>query len=94
MPIVVCKNEEELMAWLEDTVVTGRYRVLVTDENEIIVEPTKTSRPLKYAYLQITEPSEIAKKIREKFGLKILHIKAYRWNDERGPFVKIPIEEE
>ncbi|MEM4534989.1 MAG: hypothetical protein QW764_02975 [Desulfurococcaceae archaeon] len=93
MPIAVCKNDEELLAWLEDTVSSGRFRVIVTDENEVIIEPTKTSKPLKFAYLQTSNPESVAREIGERFNLKVLHLKAYRWNEERGPFVKIPIEE-
>jgi len=89
MPIAVCKNKEQLIAWCEDTVEPGRFRVLATEEGEVIIEPTKTSRPIKYAYLQTTEASKVAEEIASKFGVKKLELKAYRWDDERSPSVVV-----
>ena len=93
MTIAVFDNIEQLKMWCGDTVVEGRFRIISTDEGEIIVEPTKTSKPLKYGYLKIAEAEKRAEEISKEFNIKHIHISAYRWNDERGPFVKVPIEE-
>jgi len=94
MPIAVFSNVDQLRMWCEDTVSSDRYRVLSTDEGEIILEPTKTSRPLKFGYLQIADSEKLAVEVAKTFGLKHINLKAYRWNDERGPFVKVAAVEE
>jgi len=93
MPIAVFGNVDQLRLWCKDTVSPDRYRVLSTDEEEVILEPTKTSRPLKFGYIQSSDAEKLAEEIAKEFNIKHIHLKAYRWNDERGPFVKILLEE-
>ena len=93
MPVAVFGNIEQLRLWCKDTVSPDRYRVLSTDENEVILEPTKTSRPLKFGYLQSSDAEKLAEDIAKEFSIVHIHLKAYRWDDERGPFVKIFAEE-
>ena len=93
MPIAVFQDLGQLKKWCEDTVSPDRFRVLSTDEDEIILEPTKTSRPLKFGYLQISKAQEFAESLAKEFGLKHIHLKAYRWMEDRGPFVKVAPEE-
>ena len=93
MPIAVFNNTDELRAWCKDTVSPDKYRVLSTDEDEIILEPTKTSRPLKFGYLQIPGAEALADEIAKEFNLKHIHIKAYRWDTDKGPHIKISAEE-
>jgi len=92
VPIAVCQNEEELEEWCREFVETGRYTVISTAENEVILEPTKTSRPIRFAYYMTAKAEEIAQKIADDYGIKHLKLKAYRWNIERAPSVRIPVE--
>jgi len=93
VPIAVFHDLDQLKKWCEDTVSPDRFRVLSTDEDEIILEPTKTSRPLKFGYLQIAKARELADQIAKEFSLKHIHLKAYRWLEDRGPFIKVVPEE-
>jgi len=92
MPIAVCENEDELIEWCREFVETGKYRVFSTRENEIILEPIKTSKPIRFAYYQTERAEELAKQIAKNFGIKHLTLKAYRWNIERAPSVKVAVE--
>jgi len=93
LPIAVCKDEEQLKEWCKDTGLRDRYRMISTEENEVIVEPIKTTRPSKFAYLSGPKAEEIASNIAKEYSVSHIKLKAYRWNEERGPFVKVPIEE-
>jgi hypothetical protein len=104
MPIHVLKVEkDEKGGWIFDMVlewvheyVKGRdYAVLVTDENEIILEPRKSTRPLDYGYVCLDDSAavrELAEKIARTYNLPLLEIQYFRWDIERPPSVKVPIE--
>jgi len=92
MPIAVCGSEGELIEWCREFVEAGKYRVISTEENEVILEPVKTSKPIRFAYYQTEKARELAGKIAEDFGVKHLKLQAYRWNIERSPAVKVAIE--
>jgi len=92
LPIAVCGTEEELLDWCREFVESGKYRVFSTGENEVILEPVKTSKTIRFAYYQTERAKELAGKIAEDFGIKHLTLKSYRWNIERAPSVKVAVE--
>jgi len=92
MPIAVCASEEELIEWCKELGIKGRYRVITTKENEVILEPIKTSKPIRFAYLETEKAKELAEKIANDYNIKHLTLKAYRWNIERAPSVKVAVE--
>jgi len=98
MPLSVCKTEEQFKRWCEEVVEKDRYRIYVTtEENEIILEPKRTTKPLKYCYYKaesIAKAMELAKEISDKYNLPVIEISRMSWDLEKGPAIKIPIEEE
>jgi hypothetical protein len=98
MPISVCENEEQLNHWCEQFAKKDRYVVYITTEdNELILEPIKTSRPIRYAYMKfenIEHARKVANELAQHFGLKIVEIRRMAWDIEKGPWIRIPIKKE
>jgi hypothetical protein len=104
VPIHVLKAErdekgdwvfEKVLAWANEYVKGKDYTLLLTDENELIIEPRKSTRPLDYGYVNINDANAIrtlAKQLASSFGLPLLEIQYFRWDIEKPPSVKIPIE--
>ena len=81
--------------WLDEYVKGKDYALLVTDENEIILEPRKSTRPLDFAYISIKDTAavqELVKQLEITYGLRALQIKSLSWDIEKPPWVKIPVE--
>jgi hypothetical protein len=104
MPIHVLKAERDekgnwdfskVIAWANEYVRGRDYAVLVTDENELILEPRKSTRPLDYGYLSLDDSKavrELAEKLAKTYGLPLLEIQYFRWDIEKAPSVRVPIE--
>jgi len=97
MPIAVCKNEEQVRKWAEVLVKEGKFYVYYTTEDyEVILEPAKTTRPLRYCYIKMTgleEAKKLAAELSQKYKLEIIEIASMRWDTEKGPAIKIEVEE-
>jgi predicted transcriptional regulator len=103
MPIHVLKAEKDekgnwnfdkVIAWTDEYVQGKDYTLLVTDENEIIIEPRKSTRPLDFGYVCIKDASAIktlAKQLATRYGLPVLEIKSLGWDTEKSPYVKVPV---
>jgi hypothetical protein len=104
MPIHVLKAERDekgnwdfskVIAWANEYVRGRDYAVLLTDEGEIILEPRKSTRPLDYGYVSIVDMQaarELAKTLSTRYGLPLLEIQYFRWDIEKSPSVKVPLE--
>lgn len=104
MPIHVLKVErdergnwncEKILAWANEYVKGKDYALLLTDENELIIEPRKSTRPLDYGYVSINDANVIralARQLATNFGLPLLEIQYFRWDIEKPPSVKVPVE--
>jgi len=104
MPIHVLKIEKDekgkwrydkVTAWTDEYVKGKDYAILVTEENEIILEPRKSTRPLDYGYINIRDPqavAELASILASRYGLPLLEIKSLSWDIEKPPWVKVPAE--
>jgi len=86
---------DKVLAWVNEYVRGRDYAVIVTDENEMILEPRKSTRPLDYGYLCLDDSKavrELAEKIARTYNLPLLEIQYFRWDIEKSPLVKVPIE--
>jgi len=91
MPRHVCANVEQLKDFCEVYVTNpDKYVVISTDEDEVILEPLRSTRPVRYAYLEIENAEEVAEAIATKHGLKHLKLKSYDWKVDIPPGVAIP----
>ena len=98
MPISICENEEQLNNWCQQFAKKGRYTVYyTTDDYEVVLEPIKTTRPIRYCYLKLANrglAEKVAKEIAQSYGLDVVELKGIAWDIEKGPWIKIPIKGE
>ena len=96
MPRKVFGNLEEFKRWIGDVATPERFVFCITEEGEIIAEPTKSTRPLTYAYIRITDAKKVEEieKILKESGFQVWKLKAYEWDTEKAVGVKVRVEEE
>ena len=100
MPRKVFESISDLKEWAKLFATPDRYIVNLTiRDQEIIIEPKKSTRPLTYCYYKIGSGNEEQKKLDEflkylkdeKFS--IVRLKSYDWDTERYPGVRMRMEE-
>ena len=96
MPRKVFGNLEEFKRWIEEVATPERFVFCITEEGEIIAEPIKSTRPLTYAYIRITDAKKVEEieKILKESGFQVWKLKAYEWDTEKAVGVKVRVEEE
>ncbi|MHA1663478.1 MAG: hypothetical protein ACTSVR_09515 [Candidatus Thorarchaeota archaeon] len=96
MPRKVFGNLEEFKRWIEEVATPERFVFCITEEGEIIAEPTKSTRPLTYAYIRITDAKKVEEmeKMLKEAGFQVWKLKAYEWDTEKAVGVKVRVEEE
>jgi hypothetical protein len=104
MPIHVLKVERgpggtwdfsKVYVWTDEYVRGRDYVILLTDENEIILEPRKSTKPSDYGYISIRDRQAVmnlAEELRRRYGLLVVEIKSLGWDVEKPPWVKVPPE--
>jgi len=103
MPTHVLKVEKKedkwdfskVFQWAEEYIRGRYYALLITDENEIIIEPRRSTRPLDFGYISIQDRKaleELASELERRYGLTRIEIKSIGWDTERAPWVKVPAE--
>ena len=99
MPRKVFESLEDLREWIKTWVTPDRYAVNVTTrEREVIVEPTKSTRPVIYGYYKCSEEElekfkEFLKGIRS-LGYSVIKLKSYEWDVDKSPGVRVAVERE
>ena len=86
------QDKEQLFAWCEEHTKEGSHVLYWTGDGEVIVEPKRSTRPLRYAYLKTSKASEIAEEFSEKFKLTCLHLGSYEWDLDKSVGVKVPVK--
>jgi len=87
MPIMEFGTLGSFKDWISNFAKSDRYMFCVTSENEIIAQPLKTSRPIIYGYMKITDEKELGgliKKLREN-GYSVVQLKSFSWDTDRQP---------
>lgn len=97
MPRKVFEKISDIMEWMKLFATPERYIVNFTKNGEIIIEPTKSTRPLTYCYYKAGrgEEEELDKFISflKSRGFTILRLKAYEWDIDKAVGVKPKMEE-
>jgi hypothetical protein len=93
MPRITFTDKDGFLTWIKDHVTPSQYEVYVTSYAEIIVAPTKSTKTLRYAFIEVYkawEDSENAiNDIRKKVpGVKFYQIEKFDWDSERSISVK------
>lgn len=95
MPRAIFVEGEELLKWCGEFVKGGNYIMYLTGKNELILEPRRSTRPLRYAYLkEVSKESadKLVVKIHEKFGIPFMLVSSYEWDVEKSVGVKVRVE--
>lgn len=89
MPRLVFATKEDMLKWCNDFIRLRpkNFIVFITDDFEIIVHQTVSTRPIFVAYykaLSDEELDEIVNELTEKHKLSCYRIKRIEWDLERG----------
>jgi len=90
MPILEFDSLSSLEEWVAKFTTPERYMVIVTSDEEVVLQPTKTSRPIIYGYYK-GQAQRVLKAL-EALGYRILHVKSFTWDIERAPGTRIIVE--
>ena len=85
---------EEFIAWATDHCTPEKYETYWTPD-EIVIAPTKSTRPLLYAYLRLPRDVEGGKTLTttlKNLGLRSYVVDRIEWDVERKPGIEARIE--
>lgn len=91
MPRIVFDSFEELEKWCKEFVKKGSHTVYTTGSNELIVEPRRSTRPLRYAYFTSIKAVEFAKTISEQYEIPYFHLERYEWDLDKNVGIQTTI---
>lgn len=85
MPRIVMSDDQSFKQFVERFVAAPKYTAYVTDDDEIVLEPLRSTSPIRYGYVACATPSQcsrLAAYLREK-GVAILKCERYEWATDR-----------
>lgn len=90
MPIHELETIEGMETWLSNFAKPDRYIICITSANEVIAQPSKTSRPLIYGYIKVADVEELKTLLRKVkgAGYTMIKIKTFSWDTERPPGIR------
>ena len=83
MPRAEFHNIGEAVAWLEQ--MTAKKRTYVgyfTDAEELVIQPTTSTAPVTYGYVEKCTVEEAKKMVQQRFDVPVLHCKRYEFNHD------------
>ncbi len=89
MPRYICGSSSEFFSWMNVFGSADRYIIVKTYEDELIADPVKSTKPLRYLYYKGTDIEECSREL-EKRGYQILTQKRYEWDTEKAPGIRVP----
>ena len=96
MPVLAFKTKKEFEAWIKKFIKPNRYLLYAaTETNEIILQPTVSTRPRMVGYIKTQgDIVEYVKKLSNDFGIDYFIINRYGWDTDRHPAIKYKYEQE
>mgnify|MGYP000197395717 CR=1 FL=1 len=82
MPRLVFNNLEEFEKWIKDFAKPDRYVAYITTDQEHLLVPLRSTRPIIYAYYKGEETTKI-KNLLDSIGIKHYTVQAIEWADDR-----------
>ena len=89
MPRIVFDSFEELKKWCDEFIKEKSHTIYTTENDELIVEPRRSTRPSRYGYFKSIKVKEFAKTLSEKHEIPYFHLKSYEWDTEKSPGIKM-----
>jgi hypothetical protein len=95
MPIHELETIEGMEIWLSNFAKPDRYIIYVTSANEVVAQPSKTSRPLIYGYIKVADIEKLKMLLRKikDAGYTMIKIKTFSWDTECVPGIRAVREE-
>ena len=84
MPRVEFDQYVEMRKWFK--YMRGKKRefiAFITDDNELILQPTTSTSPITYGYAAQME-GRLAKEFVKEFGLTFFRVRRFEWKSENG----------
>lgn len=91
MPRIVFGSEKELISWCEVFVKEGNYTAYLTSSGELILEPRRSTRPIRYVHFTQKNASTVAKTIADAYSMPLFKIIRYAWDATRMPGTKTSV---
>ncbi len=93
MSRLIFTNKEEFLRWIKAHCKPSQYECYFTSFSEIILAPTKSTRSLRYGYMEIYPHWNSAELAREEViaaipGVEIYTIRKFDWDQTRGVGVR------
>jgi len=83
---IVFESLDQLKDWITDHVSPGYYECFVTELNEIIFAPTKSTKTLRHSYMRFSKYStleDLTKALKESMNIRVYKVKSYDWASDR-----------
>lgn len=95
MSRIVFDDYAELRRWAAEFLMKGRYVMYITRDNGVVLEPTKSTPPLRYGYIQLKDAKTLTamEKLAEENGILVFRVKDYEWDATKAPGIKISTSE-
>lgn len=96
MPRIIFESVDELSRWLKIHYIRGYEGYISPLENEIVLIPTKSTRPLLYVYYKYNNDKELAeiKTLLDSLKIQYYTVKRLEWVEDRPLGAKFITEEE
>lgn len=93
MSRIIFTDKDEFLKWAKKHCTPGQYEIYITSLGEAVLAPTKSTRSLRYAYVDIYDTWERVEKAEEDIKaalpkVDVYHIKKFDWDSTRGVGVK------
>ena len=84
MPRLEFGKKDGLIRWIRNRMVPDKYECYMTEGKEIILVPTRSTRPVVYAYLKCDTPEDFKAVLTELKRLKVMMfgIKKFEWKPD------------
>ena len=92
MSRIVFDEVAVLLRWATDNCDAVKYQLYITSYSEVVLVPTRTSRNLRYGYIDAMfigkKVDEVAKQVQEVIpGIKVYKVRKFDWDEDRSPMV-------
>jgi hypothetical protein len=89
----VGKHKDDFLKWLKKHCKADQYEIVLTDFDEIIICPTKSTKSLRYVYVELfncwDSEEKALKDIKKNIdGVDIIRMRKFDWDSTKSPSIK------
>lgn len=96
MPRIVFRATTDLEDWASKLAAPSRYNVYATERQEIILEPLRSTSPVRYGYLKMETSNMFSAFVNDlkSRGYNVFPCASYDWSSDRAVGSGAPLESE